>query len=262
MNKNFFYENSVITKKQLKEIVLWVFNNYGKLIASRLVDDLKSLGFKYATKAGLSLNVEDLKIPPQRKRILEKTNSLIDNFDEQIFRAELSDVERFQRAISTWNQTSEDLKNQIIYHFQSTDPLNPIFLMAFSGARGNLSQVRQLVGMRGLMADSSGEIISFPITKNFREGLKVTDYLISSFGARKGLVDTALRTADSGYLTRRLVDVVQDIVIREISCNTIRGLSFEIKNQEDFGSNFLGKVLCEDFSVKIKSFIKRRCFNF
>eukprot|EP00955_Chlamydomonas_euryale_P114544 366282-Chlamydomonas_euryale.AAC.18 len=130
---------------------------------------------------------------------------------KQYKRSEITGVERFQRLIDTWHRTSENLKQEVVDNFEATDVLNPVYMMAFSGARGNISQVRQLVGMRGLMSDPQGQIIDFPIRSNFREGLTLTEYIISSYGARKGIVDTALRTANAGYLTRRLVDVAQHI---------------------------------------------------
>ncbi|XTZ13068.1 MAG: DNA-directed RNA polymerase subunit beta', partial [cyanobacterium endosymbiont of Rhopalodia inflata] len=166
-------------------------------------------------------------------------------------KGEITEVERFTKVIDTWNSTSEELKNEVIRNFQETDPLNSVYMMAFSGARGNMSQVRQLVGMRGLMADPQGEIIDLPIKTNFREGLTVTEYVISSYGARKGLVDTALRTADSGYLTRRLVDVSQDVIVREVDCGTKRGLKVVAMKDGDrvkipLVDRLLGRVLAED----------------
>ena len=152
--------------------------------------------------------------------MLKKANQEIINAEKLYFQGKMTDVERFQKIIDTWNLTSESLKEQVVYYFKNYDPLNSVYIMAFSGARGNLSQVRQLVGMRGLMSDTSGEIMNLAIKKNFREGLTITDYLMSGYGARKGIVDTALKTANSGYLTRRLIDVAQDILIREKNCLT------------------------------------------
>jgi len=215
-----------------------------------MADRLKELGFYYATKAGISLSVEDLKVPPTKRELLNKTNEEIKFTEQKYQRGEITTVERFQKVIDTWNTASESLKDEVIKYFKETDPLNPVYMMAFSGARGNISQVRQLVGMRGLMADPQGQIIDLPIKSNFREGLTTTEYIISSYGARKGLVDTALRTADSGYLTRRLVDVAQDIIIREIDCGTNRGIL--LKNMMDknkvlisLEQRLLGRVLFE-----------------
>ncbi|MCZ0904424.1 DNA-directed RNA polymerase subunit beta', partial [Microcoleus sp. HI-ES] len=173
----------------------------------QMADKLKDLGFRFATRAGVSISVDDLQVPPSKRSLLDAAEEEIRITEQKYTRGEITEVERFQKVIDTWNSTSEDLKDEVVKNFRATDPLNSVYMMAFSGARGNISQVRQLVGMRGLMADPQGEIIDLPIKTNFREGLTVTEYIISSYGARKGLVDTALRTADSGYLTRRLVDV-------------------------------------------------------
>ena len=164
------------------------------------------------------------------------------------------------RVIDTWNNASEELKTEVIKYFKETDPLNPIYIMAFSGARGNISQVRQLVGMRGLMADPQGQIIDLPIKSNFREGLKVTEYIISSYGARKGLVDTALRTADSGYLTRRLVDVAQDIIVREEDCLTKEGLSLDDlfkknKTELTLEDRLVGRLLTNPINIPNENLI-------
>ena len=245
------FSNIVIDKKQLKHLITWAFRNYGIARAANMADKLKDLGFYYATKAGLSLSIEDLRIPPVKKLLLQDTISLIIDTDYKYKLGEITAVERFQKVIDTWNNSSEMLKREVIKYFKDTDPLNAIYMMAFSGARGNISQVRQLVGMRGLMSDPQGQIIDLPISSNFREGLTVTDYFISSYGARKGLVDTALRTADSGYLTRRLVDVAQDVIIREADCHTSKGILLEdvIDNSQiliSLEQLLIGRVLAED----------------
>ena len=244
------FTNKVIDKKELKRLMAWAFSNYGTCRASYMADRLKELGFHYATRAGISLSVEDLRVPPTKSSLLNKTNESIKLTEEQYERGEITAIERFQRVIDTWNNASEELKTEVIRYFRETDPLNPIYIMAFSGARGNISQVRQLVGMRGLMSDPQGQIIDLPIKSNFREGLTVTEYIISSYGARKGLVDTALRTADSGYLTRRLVDVAQDIIIREIDCGTQRSIIIKdmVANNQiliPIGNRLVGRVLFE-----------------
>lgn len=223
--KTKIFRNRAIDKKQLKEIMSWAFTDFGMMKASYLAHKLKDIGFAYATQAGLSLSIEDLRVPPVKSNLLKIANKKVSFAEFEVNRGEITEVERFQKVINTWNTTSETLKDQVINYFRQTDPLNSIYMMAFSGARGNLSQVRQLVGMRGLMADPNGQIIDLPIVTNFREGLTVTDYIISSYGARKGLVDTALRTADSGYLTRRLIDVAQDMITREKNCKTKDGIS-------------------------------------
>ena len=218
--KSYNYQNNLIGKKELRKLLAWSFTNYNSMQACNLADELKYLGFKYATKAGISISIEDLKVPFIKKFLLKKANQEILNTEKLYFKGKLTEVERFQKIIDTWNLTSEALKDQVIYYFKNYDPLNSVYIMAFSGARGNLSQVRQLVGMRGLMSDPNGEIMNLGIKKNFREGLTITDYLMSGYGARKGIVDTALKTANAGYLTRRLIDVGQDILIREKDCFT------------------------------------------
>ena len=166
---------------------------------------LKLLGFYYATNAGISINLEDLKTPDLKKDCIETANNEIADVSTKWQQGYVSDTERFQRIIDSWNVATESLKNKIIDYYKNYDPTNNLYIMSFSGARGNMSQVRQLVGMRGLMSDQEGKIIDLPIQRNFREGLSSIDYIISSYGARKGIVDTALKTADSGYLTRRLI---------------------------------------------------------
>ncbi len=245
-----FY-NHIVDKGRLKKLMASAFTEYGSAHSATVADSLKELGFRYATVAGVSISVDDLKVPPIKAEMLEAAEVEIRETEERYARGEITEVERFQKVIDTWTSTSENLKNEVVTNFRATDPLNSVYMMAFSGARGNLSQVRQLVGMRGLMADPQGEIIDLPIKTNFREGLTVTEYIISSYGARKGLVDTALRTADSGYLTRRLVDVSQDVIVREIDCGTERGISLKAMMDGDrtliqLSDRLLGRVLAED----------------
>ena len=236
--KNYTYQNNLIGKKQLRQLLAWSFTNYDSMKACALADELKYLGFKYASRAGISISIEDLKIPFVKNLMLEKANQEIINSEKIYLKGKITEVERFQKIIDTWSLTSESLKEQVIYYFKNYDPLNSVYIMAFSGARGNLSQVRQLVGMRGLMSDPSGEIMNLPIKKNFREGLTITDYLMSGYGARKGIVDTALKTANSGYLTRRLIDVGQDILIREKDCLTTHSFILSL-NSSDSKTNTL-----------------------
>lgn len=245
-----FY-NYTIDKGRLKKLIARAYRQYGSARCSQLADQLKDLGFRYATKAGVSISIDDLTVPPSKRGLLEAAEQEIRTTEQRYARGEITEVERFQKAIDTWNSTSESLKDEVIRHFRETDPLNSVYMMAFSGARGNMSQVRQLVGMRGLMADPQGEIIDLPIKTNFREGLTVTEYIISSYGARKGLVDTALRTADSGYLTRRLVDVSQDVIVREPDCGTQRSIPVSAMKDGDrvlipLADRLFGRVLAED----------------
>ncbi len=251
MTKEMIFNNRVVDKGQLKKLVSWAFSSYGSARTAHMADQLKDLGFRYATKAGVSISVDDLVVPPVKRAMLEAAETEIRLTEQRYSRGEITEVERFQKVIDTWNITSESLKDEVVRNFKTTDPLNSVYMMAFSGARGNLSQVRQLVGMRGLMADPQGEIIDLPIKTNFREGLTVTEYIISSYGARKGLVDTALRTADSGYLTRRLVDVSQDVIVRETDCGTTRGIFVKPMVDNDrvlipLSDRLLGRVVGED----------------
>ena len=261
--KNYTYQNSLIGKKQLRQLLAWSFTNYDSMQACFLADELKYLGFKYATQAGISISIEDLKIPFVKNLMLEKANKEIINAEKIYLKGKITDIERFQKIIDTWSLTSESLKDQVIYYFKNYDPLNSVYIMAFSGARGNLSQVRQLVGMRGLMSDPSGEIMKLPIKKNFREGLTITDYLMSGYGARKGIVDTALKTANSGYLTRRLIDVAQDILIREKDCLTTHSFLLSISKNEPEKDNLiydkiLGRILNKPiFDPKTNSLIAK-----
>jgi DNA-directed RNA polymerase subunit beta' len=241
--KNYIYQNDLIGKKQLRQLLAWSFTNYDSMQACSLADELKYLGFKYASQAGISISIEDLKIPFVKNVMLEKANQEIQNAEKIYLKGKITEVERFQKIIDTWSLTSESLKDQIIYYFKNYDPLNSVYIMAFSGARGNLSQVRQLVGMRGLMSDPSGQIMNLPIKKNFREGLTITDYLMSGYGARKGIVDTALKTANSGYLTRRLIDVAQDILIREKDCGTNHSFLFSVAKNSSTYEQVIGRVL-------------------
>ncbi|MCC3405371.1 MAG: DNA-directed RNA polymerase subunit beta'' [Microcoleus sp. PH2017_10_PVI_O_A] len=250
-NKEIVFRNRVVDKGQLKKLISWSFMNYGTARTAQMADKLKDLGFRFATRAGVSISVDDLQVPPIKRQLLEAAEEEIRVTEQKYTRGEITEVERFQKVIDTWNSTSEDLKDEVVKNFRATDPLNSVYMMAFSGARGNISQVRQLVGMRGLMADPQGEIIDLPIKTNFREGLTVTEYIISSYGARKGLVDTALRTADSGYLTRRLVDVSQDVIVREVDCGTQRGI--RVRPMTDGATvliplkdRLLGRVLAKD----------------
>ncbi|MEH1857340.1 MAG: DNA-directed RNA polymerase subunit beta'' [Nostoc sp.] len=250
-NEKMIFRNRVVDKGQLRNLISWAFTHYGTARTAVMADKLKDLGFRYATKAGVSISVDDLMVPPTKRLLLEAAEEEIRATETRYQRGEITEVERFQKVIDTWNGTSEALKDEVVVHFKKTNPLNSVYMMAFSGARGNISQVRQLVGMRGLMADPQGEIIDLPIKTNFREGLTVTEYIISSYGARKGLVDTALRTADSGYLTRRLVDVSQDVIIREFDCGTTRGLSIRpmtegAKTLIPLATRLMGRVIGED----------------
>ncbi|OGI23123.1 MAG: DNA-directed RNA polymerase subunit beta'' [Candidatus Melainabacteria bacterium RIFOXYA12_FULL_32_12] len=220
--KSIEYINKIMDKKALNKLLSQVYLEFGTAKTSFLANVLKDLGFKYATKAGTTISIEDLDVPKAKKDLLRKAEDEIDRATNRYLKGEITEVERYTKVIDTWSETTEKLTKEVVDNF---DRLNPVYMMAFSGARGNISQVSQLVGMRGLMADAQGQIIDLPIKANFKEGLSVTEYIISSYGARKGLVDTALKTADSGYLTRRLVDVAQDVIIRVEDCETSIGIN-------------------------------------
>ena len=248
-----FFFNYSFDKNRLKALILWSLTKNGEKATLDLVENLKNIGFEYATQAGISLSIDDLKIPPNKSRLISQAELNIQSALMEYQQGSSTAVEHFQQLIDTWHRTSENLKQSVVKHFRSTDVLNPVFMMAFSGARGNISQVRQLVGMRGLMSDPQGQIIDFPIRSNFREGLTLTEYVISCYGARKGVVDTALRTANSGYLTRRLVDVSQHVVVWLFNCKTRRGIFLTDmkegrKTLLSLKDRLVGRVLAEDIN--------------
>ena len=248
--------NFAFDKNRLKNVVAWFLERYGQYKTIQFLEKLKEFGFGYATKGGLSLGIDDLKIPNTKISLIAKAETKVSKDLMDFRNAKITGVERMQRLIYTWNQTNDMLKQEVIKYFETMDLFNPIYMMAFSGARGNMSQVRQLVGMRGLMSDPQGQIIDFPIQSNFREGLTLTEYLISTYGARKGIVDTALRTATAGYLTRRLVDVAQHVIVSQFDCKTSRGIFlFDMKEANktiySFQNRLVGRVLAQDiFSTK------------
>lgn len=246
--------NTCFDKNHLKSVIAWFLDQYGEKTTVDLVETLKQVGFHQATRAGVSLGVDDLQIPPQKGPLLFQASGKMSHVAHALETGNLTSVEKSQRLIDTWNQTSETLRQTAVHNFRTTNPVNPVYMMAFSGARGNISQVRQLVAMRGLMADPQGAILEFPIQSNFREGLTVTEYLISCYGARKGLVDTALRTATSGYLTRRLVDAVQHVVIHVTNCQTKKGIIIKEKNLEQ---RLVGRVFLEDLVLDSKTVVKK-----
>ncbi len=219
--KNIDFINKTVDKKGLNKLLAQIYLEMGGAKTAELANNLKNLGFKYATKAGTTISIHDLSVPSVKGELLKEAQDQIEQSTYRYMKGEITEVERYTKVIDTWSETTARLTEQVVENF---DRLNPVYMMAFSGARGNLSQVSQLVGMRGLMADAQGQIIDLPIKSNFKEGLSCTEYVISSYGARKGLVDTALKTADSGYLTRRLVDVAQDVIIRDADCHTEKSI--------------------------------------
>lgn len=208
-------------KKNLEEIIAQIFKLFHITETSKMLDRMKDQGFKYSTLAGITVGISDIIVVKDKPEILAASHDEVDNVTKMFKRGLMTDEERYERVIAIWNAAKDQLQNKLI---AGLDRLNPIFMMQDSGARGNISNFTQLAGMRGLMADPSGRIVELPITSNFREGLNVLEYFISSHGARKGLTDTALKTADSGYLTRRLVDVAQDVIVRETNDGSDHGL--------------------------------------
>ncbi|PWU67480.1 DNA-directed RNA polymerase subunit beta' [Gracilibacillus dipsosauri] len=206
----------------LGDIIAEVFKKFKISETSKMLDRMKDLGFAYSTKAGITVGVADIVVLAEKEEILKAAQAKVDKVLQQFRRGLITDEERYDRVISIWSQAKDDIQDKLM---KSLNPRNPIFMMSDSGARGNASNFTQLAGMRGLMANPAGRIIELPIKSSFREGLTVLEYFISTHGARKGLADTALKTADSGYLTRRLVDVAQDVIIREEDCGTDRGLT-------------------------------------
>ena len=239
----------LVGKKQLGKIIDKCIKVHGVPKTSEVLDAVKAQGYKYSTKSAITVAVCDATIPPQKKEIISEAEKKIDLVTDQFKNGLLSDGERYNAVLKTWEKATNDVTDALQ---KGLDRYNPIFMMADSGARGSMSQIRQLAGMRGLIANTSGKTIEIPIRANYREGLNILEYFISSRGARKGLADTALRTADSGYLTRRLVDVSQDVIIREEDCGATDGLEvFDIKEGkesiESLHERLVGRYLVEDF---------------
>lgn len=222
--KELGYHNYEISKKELGKVVAKCYKTFGVSSASKMLDGLKKLGFYYSTAGGLTISLTDIGAPTEKTEILSNIEGEVEEVEKQYGRGLITKDERYRKITGLWGGATENVTQKLM---ESLDSFNPVFMMAESGARGNIQQIRQLAGMRGLMADPSGRIIDLPIKANFREGLTVLEYFISTHGARKGLADTALRTADSGYLTRRLVDVAQDVIVREEDCKTEAGIKVE-----------------------------------
>ncbi|NDF90225.1 MAG: DNA-directed RNA polymerase subunit beta', partial [Actinobacteria bacterium] len=252
---DFPYVDLDVTKKQLGGIVDRLAEFYPKVVVAQTLDALKSLGFHWATRAGATIGIEDVVTPPRKKEILESYETQADKVQSQYEKGLITDDERRQELIEIWTKATAEVGKEMEENFPR---VNPVWMMVFSGARGNMMQIRQIAGMRGLVANPKGEIIPRPIKSNFREGLSVLEYFISTHGARKGLADTALRTADSGYLTRRLCDVAQDVIIREEDCGTDRGLVLQIGVRQESGglvkfdhveTSVFGRTLADDVEV-------------
>lgn len=216
--------DTLVDKKMLGKIIDRCIKVYGNTRTAEILDEIKELGFKFSTRGAITISVSDMVIPEVKQKLIAEAEQKVENIEKLYRHGLISDEERYEQVISIWNETKDKLTEELI---QNLDEFNPIFMMANSGARGSKNQISQLAGMRGLMANPSGKTIEMPIKSNFREGLNVIEFFISTHGARKGLADTALRTADSGYLTRRLVDVAQDIIVREEDCGTDKGIWVE-----------------------------------
>ncbi len=241
--KAYFDEQPLIkpfNKNFLGNVIAEVFNRFSITDTSMMLDRMKDLGFKFSSKAGITVGVSDIVVLPDKQDILDEHEKLVEKVTKQFNRGLITDFERYNAVIEIWTDAKDQIQNELMGSLEKT---NPIFMMSDSGARGNASNFTQLAGMRGLMAAPSGEIIELPITSSFREGLTVLEYFISTHGARKGLADTALKTADSGYLTRRLVDVAQDVIVREEDCGTDRGLLVsDIKEGTEMIEPFIERI--------------------
>jgi DNA-directed RNA polymerase subunit beta' len=238
----------IVTKKELGKIIDMCIKVHGTTQTAIVLDRIKALGFSYSTRGAITVSVSDMVIPDVKQKFIDETEEKIESISKMYKRGLISEDERYASVIQAWTKTNEDLTAALM---KTLDRFNPIFMMSQSGARGSISQIKQLSGMRGLMSDTQGKTLEIPIRANFREGLNVLEYFISSHGARKGLADTALRTADSGYLTRRLVDVSQDVIVREVDCGTRKGIEVsEIKDGneviEGLAERLVGRYSVED----------------
>ncbi len=244
----YVFVNQSMKKRDTTRLIDALVQTYGASTISLVLDAFKDLGFKYATQAGITISKNDVVIPPEKQSILDKYDKLVGDITDQYDMGLITQEERHEAVVEKWNAATDEVAEAMI---ENLDTLNPIFMMANSGARGSFKQIRQLAGMRGLMANPKGEIIERPIKSNFMEGLSVLEYFISTHGARKGLADTALRTADSGYLTRRLVDVAQDVIIREVDCGTEEYIEMVVWNDGgEPNDNLVGRTAAQPITTK------------
>nr|YP_010292904.1 RNA polymerase beta'' subunit [Dapsilanthus disjunctus]ULQ65097.1 RNA polymerase beta'' subunit [Dapsilanthus disjunctus]ULQ65185.1 RNA polymerase beta'' subunit [Dapsilanthus disjunctus] len=249
---NLVFHNKAINGAAMKRLISRLIDHFGMGYTSHILDQVKALGFHQATATSISLGIDDLLAIPSKRWLSQDLEQQSFLLEQHYHYGNVHAVEKLRQSIEIWYATSEYLRREMNPHFRMTDPSNPVYLMSFSGARGNASQVHQLIGMRGLMTDPQGQMIDFPIQSNLREGLSLTEYIISCYGARKGVVDTAVRTADAGYLTRRLVEVVQHIIVRRRDCGTIRGTSVSPQNgmtEKMFVQTLIGRVLADDIYI-------------
>ena len=237
--------NESMGERELRRMIADCYGNHGAYITVRLLDVIKELGFKYATRFGATIGMEDVIIPSKKKELITEANNQVEAIQKQYRHGHITNEERYNRVVEVWSSTNELVTNELMEELkQDNDGFNPMYMMANSGARGSRTQIRQLGGMRGLMAKPSGDIIELPIRSNFKEGLSVIEFFISTNGARKGLADTALKTADAGYLTRRLVDIAQDVVVNDEDCGTINGLERRaIKDGEEIVESLRDRIV-------------------
>nr|YP_009582162.1 RNA polymerase beta subunit [Bixa orellana]QBK83697.1 RNA polymerase beta subunit [Bixa orellana] len=247
---NLVFHNKVIDGTAIKRLISRLIDHFGMAYTSHILDQVKTLGFQQATATSISLGIDDLLTIPSKGWLVQDAEQQSLILEKHHHFGNIHAVEKLRQSIEIWYATSEYLRQEMNPNFRMTDPFNPVHIMSFSGARGNASQVHQLVGMRGLMSDPQGQMIDLPIQSNLREGLSLTEYIISCYGARKGVVDTAVRTSDAGYLTRRLVEVVQHIIVRRTDCGTTRGISVNPQNrtlpERIFIQTLIGRVLADD----------------
>nr|QVX29251.1 RNA polymerase beta'' subunit [Indigofera miniata] len=250
---NLVFHNKVIGGTAIKRLISRLIDHFGMAYTSHILDQVKTLGFRQATATSISLGIDDLLTIPSKGWLVQDAEQQSLILEKNHHYGNVHAVEKLRQSIEIWYATSEYLRQEMNPNFRMTDPFNPVHIMSFSGARGNASQVHQLVGMRGLMSDPQGQMIDLPIQSNLREGLSLTEYIISCYGARKGVVDTAVRTSDAGYLTRRLVEVVQHIVVRRTDCGTIRGISVKTRNgmmpERILIQTLIGRVLADDIYI-------------
>ncbi len=238
------YVNYPLGDKQLRSLVAKTYKDHGPATAVKMLDTIKDVGFKYATVFGATIGVDDIVIPDEKKGMIDAANNQVSEIQNQYLQGHITQEERYNRVVEVWSKTNEDLTNTLMKSLEKDrDGFNPVYMMANSGARGSRTQIRQLSGMRGLMAKSTGDIIELPIRSNFKEGLSIIEFFISTNGARKGLADTALKTAGAGYLTRRLVDIAQDVVVNELDCGTINGIETKaIKDGEEIVESLVDRI--------------------
>nr|YP_010604408.1 RNA polymerase beta'' subunit [Paphiopedilum supardii]WAN79190.1 RNA polymerase beta'' subunit [Paphiopedilum supardii] len=254
------FHNKVIDGTAIKRLISRLIDHFGMAYTSHILDQVKTLGFQRATATSISLGIDDLLTIPSKGWLVQDAEQQSFLLEKNHNYGNVHVVEKLRQSIEIWYATSEYLRQEMNPNFRMTDPSNPVHLMSFSGARGNVSQVHQLVGMRGLMSDPQGQMIDLPIQSNLREGLSLTEYIISCYGARKGVVDTAVRTSDAGYLTRRLVEVVQHILVRRMDCGTIRGIYVSPKNgmtEKIFVQTLIGRVLADDIYIGLRCIATR-----